>query len=85
MERMTETEKEWFYVDVVTTCTERIAVEAESYNQALDIADSLIDKGVVDYREAGDQLYGSCDDSVTVVTTGYHKVPKGMRKFKGDE
>ena len=40
--------RKWFYVDVLTTCYEQVAVKAEDEEVAKDIAGSLVDAGKID-------------------------------------
>ena len=76
--------RKWFYVDITTTCHERVAVKAEDEKSARDIAGALVDAGAIDFAEAGDSAYGSIDDSIVVADeAGFKRPPKAMRKFDG--
>lgn len=76
--------KRWFYVDVTTTCHERIAVKAEDEENAKAFAEALVDAGTVDFAEAGNSAYGSISDSFVVADeAGYKRPPRAMRKFNG--
>lgn len=74
--------RKWFYVDVTTTCHERVAVKAEDEEQAKDIAGSLVDGGTIDFSAANESAYGSIDDSIVVADKHYHAPPRGMKKFE---
>lgn len=74
--------KRWFYVDITTTCHERIAVKAEDEKDAKASAEALVDAGIVDFAEAGNSAYGSISDSFVVADeAGYKRPPRAMRKF----
>jgi hypothetical protein len=76
--------KKWFYVDVTTTCHERIAVKAEDEENAKAFAEALVDAGTVDFAEANNSAYGSINDSFVVADeVGYKRPPRAMRKFDG--
>lgn len=75
--------KEWFYIDVTTTCRERIAVKAKDEMAAKDIAGALADSGVVGFTDAILSAYGSVGDSITVVGRESGQPPKAMRRFDG--
>lgn len=69
--------KKWFYIDITTTCHERVAIKAEDEESAQNIAGSLVDAGVIDFA------YGSVDDSITVAEREFRQPPKAMRRFDG--
>jgi len=73
--------RKWFYVDVVITCRERVAVKAEDEEQAKDIAGSLVDVGTLGTSAADESAYGSISDSITVADRACKRPPKAMRKF----
>ena len=76
--------RKWFYVDITTTCHERVAVKAEDEEQATDIAGALVDAGTIDFAKANKSAYGSINDSITVADeAGYKRPPRAMRKFDG--
>ena len=75
--------KRWYYVDVTTTCHERVAVKAEDPEDAKDIVTNLVDDGTIDFAEAGNSSYGSINDSVSVDDVEPRRPPKRMRKFDG--
>ena len=75
--------RKWFYIDITTTCHERVAVKARDEKAAKDIAGSLVDAGVVDFADAGLSAYGSVGDSITVVEREFSQPPKAMRRFDG--
>lgn len=78
--------KRWFYVDVTVTCRERVAVKAENEGQAKDAAGALVDDGTIDFTEAGNMVFGSVDDSITIAEREFKRPPRAMRKFdKGKE
>lgn len=78
--------RRWFYVDVTTTCHERVAVKAEDEEQAKDAVGSLVDNGTIDYTKAGNMVFGSVNDSITIAEREFKRPPKAMRKFdKGEE
>ena len=78
--------RKWFYVDVTTTCHERVAVKAEDEEQAKDAVGSLVDDGTIDFTEAGNMVFGSISDSITIAEREFKRPPKAMRKFdKGEE
>lgn len=74
--------KKWFYVDITTTCHERVAVKAEDEESAKNIAGNLVDAGTIDFAEANESAYGSIHDSITVAEREFRRPPKGMRKFE---
>lgn len=75
--------KKWFYVDVTTTCHERVAVKAEDEESAKDVAGALVDAGTIDFAEANNSAYGPIRDSITVAERKFRRPPKAMRKFDG--
>ena len=75
--------RKWFYVDITTTCSERVAVKAEDEEQAEDIAVALIDDGTIDFSAVNESAYGSIHDSVTVAARESKRPPTSMRKFDG--
>ena len=75
--------KKWFYIDVTTTCHERVAVKARDEKAAKDIAGSLVDAGVIDFADASGSAYGSVNDSITVAEREFRQPPKAMRRFDG--
>ena len=75
--------KKWFYIDITTTCHERVAVKAKDEKAAKDIAGSLVDAGVIDFADASGSAYGSVNDSITVAEREFRQPPKAMRKFDG--
>lgn len=75
--------KKWFYVDITTTCHERVAVKAEDEEAAKDIAGALVDAGTIDFAEANNSVYGSIHDSITVAECELKHPPRVMRKFDG--
>ena len=75
--------KKWFYIDITTTCRERIAVKAKDEKAAKDIAGALADSGVVGFTDAILSAYGSICDSITVAEHGFKQPPKAMRRFDG--
>jgi len=78
--------RKWFYVDVLTTCYERVAVKAEDEEAAKDIAGALVDAGTIDFSAASESAYGSINDSITVADeAGFKRPPRAMRKFDGCE
>ena len=50
--------KRWFFVDITTTCHERVAVKAEDEQDAKDFATALVDAGTIDFANAGNSAYG---------------------------
>ena len=56
--------RRWFYVDVVTTIHERVAVKAEDEEDAKDCARWHVDAGDFDFADAGDRAYGSITDEI---------------------
>lgn len=74
--------RKWFYVDITTTCHERVAVKAED-EEAKDIAGALVDAGTIDFSAASESAYGSIDDSITVAEREFKRPPMAMRKFDG--
>ena len=78
--------RKWFYVDITTTCRERVAVKAEDEEQAKDAVGSLVDDGTIDFADANSMVYGSIRDSITVAEREFKKPPRAMRKFdRGEE
>lgn len=75
--------RKWFYVDVTTTCHERVAVKAEDEEAAKDIAGALVDAGTIDFSAASESAYGSINDSITVAEREFKRPPRAMRKFDG--
>ena len=77
--------RKWFYVDITTTCRERVAIKAEDEEQAKDMAGALIDAGTIelDFDKAMKSAYGSVNDSITIAESEYKRPPKSMRKFDG--
>ncbi len=76
--------RRWFYVDITTTCHERVAVKAEDEESAKDIAGALVDAGTIDFSAANESAYGSINDSITVADeVGFKRPPRAMRKFDG--
>jgi len=75
--------RKWFYVDVTTTCRERVAVKAKDEEAAKDIAGSLVDAGTIDFTQARKAAYGSFGDSITIAEQKYDRPPPAMRKFDG--
>lgn len=77
--------RKWFYVDITTSCRERVAVKAEDEEQAKDMAGALVDAGTIelDFDKAIKSAYGSVNDSITIVGRKYKRPPKSMRKFDG--
>ena len=75
--------KKWFYIDITTTCHERIAVKARDEKAAKDIAGALVDAGTIDFSAANESAYGSICDSITVAGREYRQPPKAMRRFDG--
>lgn len=69
--------RKWFYIDITTTCHERVAVKAEDEEAAKSIAGALVDAGVIDFA------YGSVNGSITVAEREFKCPPKAMRKFDG--
>ena len=77
--------KKWFYVDVITTCYEQVAVRAKDEEAAKDIAGSLVDAGKIDKSTAVKSAYGSANDTITIAERDYERPPRAMRKFDGCE
>ena len=78
--------KRWFFVDITTTCHERVAVKAEDEQDAKDFATALVDAGTIDFANAGNSAYGSISDSIAVADeAGRVRPPKAMRRFDGVE
>lgn len=75
--------RKWFYVDITTTCHERVAIKAEDEGQAEDIAVALIDDGTIDFSAVNESAYGSIHDSITVAEREFKRPPTSMRKFDG--
>ena len=75
--------KKWFYIDITTTCHERIAVKARDEKAAKDIAGALVDAGTIDFSAANESAYGSICDSITVAEREFSQPPKAMRRFDG--
>lgn len=75
--------RKWFYVDITTTCHERVAIKAEDEEQAKDIAVALIDEGEIDLDDSITAAYGSVNGSITVAEHEYKRPPTSMRKFDG--
>lgn len=75
--------RKWFYVDITTTCHERVAVKTEDEESAKDIAGALVDAGTIDFSAANESAYGSIHDSITVAEREFKRPPKAMRKFDG--
>lgn len=75
--------RKWFYVDIITTCHERVAVKAECERQARNIAGALVDNGTINFSEANEFAHGSINDSITVADHELKRPPKAMRKFDG--
>lgn len=75
--------RRWFYVDITTTCHERVAVKAEDEEAATDIAAALVDAGTIDFARANSFAYGSISDSITVAEREFKRPPRAMRKFDG--
>ena len=75
--------RKWFYIDITTTCHERVAVKAEDEKAAKDIAGALVDVGTIDFSAANESAYGSICNSITVVAREFKQPPKAMRKFDG--
>ena len=75
--------RKWFYVDITTTCHERVAVKAEDGESAKDIAGALVDAGTIDFSAANESVYGSINDSITVAECELKHPPRAMRKFDG--
>ena len=69
--------RKWFYVDITTTCHERVAVKAEDEESAKDVAGALVDAGTIDFADANNSAYGPISDSITVAER------EAMRKFDG--
>jgi polyhydroxyalkanoate synthesis regulator phasin len=74
--------KKWFYIDITTTCHERVAVKAEDEEQAKDIVGTLVDTGTINPARAYEFAYGSVDDSITIAEHKFKRPPKAMRKFE---
>ena len=51
--------KKWFYVDITTTCHERVAVKAVDEEEAKDIAGCFVDGGVIDFAKANEFVMSS--------------------------
>jgi len=77
--------RKWFYVDVLTTCYEQVAVKAEDEEVAKDIAGSLVDAGKIDKSTAVKSAYGSANDTITIADRTFKRPPRAMRKFDGCE
>lgn len=75
--------KKWFYIDIMTTCHERVAIKAEDEGSAQDIAGALVDAGTIDFSAANESVYGSICDSITVAEREFEYPPKAMRRFDG--
>lgn len=75
--------KKWYYIDITTTCHERVAVKAEDEEAAKDIAGALVDAGTIDFSAAGESAYGSINGSITVAEREFKRPPRAMRKFDG--
>ena len=75
--------KKWFYIDITTTCHERVAVKAKDEESAQDIADALVDAGTIDFSAANKSAYGLIRDSITVAEREFKRPPKAMRRFDG--
>lgn len=75
--------RKWYYVDITTTCHERVAVKAEDEEAAKDVAGALVDAGAIDFAEANNSAYGSINDSITVAEREFKRPPRAMRKFDG--
>lgn len=73
--------RRWFYVDITTTCHERVAVKAEDEEDATDIVGTLVDAGTIDFAKANESAYGSISDSITIAEREFKRPPKAMRKF----
>lgn len=74
--------KRWFYIDITTTCHERVAVKAEDEEQAKDIAGILVDTGTINPARAAEYAHGSVNDSITIAERKFKRPPKSMRKFE---
>jgi sulfite reductase alpha subunit-like flavoprotein len=78
--------KRWFFVDITTTCHERVAVKAADKEDAKDFAAALVDAGTIDFADAGKAAYGSVNDSIVVADeVGRGRPPNAMRQFDGVE
>ena len=75
--------RKWFYVDITTTCHERVAVKAEDEESAKDVAGALVDAGTIGFADANGSAYGSISDSITVAERELRRPPRTMRKFDG--
>ena len=75
--------KKWFYIDITTTCHERVAIKAEDEESAQNIAGALVDAGTIDFSAANESAYGSVNDSITVAEREFSQPPKAMRRFDG--
>ena len=75
--------KKWFYIDITTTCHERVAVKAEDEESAKGIAGALVDAGTIDFSAANESAYGLIRDSITVAEREFKQPPKAMRRFDG--
>lgn len=76
--------RKWFYVDITTTCHERVAVKARDEKTAERVADALVDAGTIDVCEdAIVSAYGSVSESVVVGDPEPNRPPRAMRKFDG--
>ena len=75
--------RKWFYIDITTTCHERVAIKAEDEGSAQNIAGLLVGAGVIDFADASGSAYGSVNDSITVAEREFRQPPKAMRRFDG--
>ena len=75
--------KKWFYIDITTTCHERVAIKAEDEESAPNIAGALVDAGTIDVSAANESAYGWVNDSIIVAECEFRQPPKAMRRFDG--
>ena len=75
--------RKWFYIDITTTCHERVAIKAEDEESAKDIAGALVDVGTIDFSAANESVYGSICELITVAEREFRQPPKAMRRFDG--
>ena len=75
--------RKWFYIDITTTCHERVAIKAEDEESAQNIAGALVDAGTIDVSAANESAYGWVNDSIIVAEREFRQPPKAMRRFDG--
>ena len=74
-------DKKWFYVDIDHYAHMRVAIKADTKEQAEQDASKLVQLERIDLTEAADYAYGT--DQITVKATQEdQRPPKRMLKFK---